>query len=62
MEYAKLNKLVKTINPLTLGKLKGYLINDRYEIWEDGVCFSLDGKDIPLYVFETQKILFGENK
>jgi hypothetical protein len=57
--YGKLNRYVKSVRKVKLGKLKGLVINDKYEIWNDGTCYSYNGNDLPNYVFELRKIILG---
>jgi hypothetical protein len=56
--YEKIKKMVKIIERMDLGNVYGYLINEQYEVWSDGICYNRNGKDLPQYIFELKDLLF----
>lgn len=64
LEDKEMDKRIKTLQftGLLNEALIGVIVNNKYEIWSDGIVYNIDGGDIPQYIFKFRDELMGYDK
>jgi len=58
-----MDKRIKTIEFTKCNEHFGVIVNNSYEIWDDGIIYDYsDKKDIPAYIFKLKDMLLGLQK